>query len=223
MQSDNNRNMILAIVLSIVVLFGWQFLVAGPQLEQAQRRAEIAAQEQQAQQAAADAALGTPTVDGTTQAATPVINNGVTQAFADRATAVAASPRVTIDTPALAGSINLVGARLDDLQLKRYHETIDDNSPIITLLIPDGAPNGYFIEQGWTPPAGSTANVPDAQTQWTVESENQTLSPGNTVTLRWDNGEGLVFALTVSIDEFFMTALMISGRMACLAQIRRGG
>ena len=205
MQSDNNRNMILAIVLSIVVLFGWQFLVAGPQLEQAQRRAELTAQQQQAQQAAADAALNAPTsVGGTTQAASPVINNGVTQAFADRAAAVAASPRVTIDTPALAGSINLVGARLDDLQLKRYHETIDDNSPIITLLIPDGAPNGYFIEQGWTPPAGSTANVPDAQTQWSVESGNQTLSPGNPVTLRWDNGEGLSFHRTFAVDENYL-------------------
>ena len=199
MQSDNNRNMILAIVLSVVVLFGWQFFVAGPQLEQAQKRAQIELQER----AAADAALATPSVDG--QAATPVVNNGVTQAFADRTTALAATPRVKIDTAnALSGSINLTGGRLDDLQLKRYHETVDDNSPIITLLIPDGAPGGYFIEHGWTAPAGVTAKLPDAQSQWTIEGDNQTLTETTPVTIRWDNGEGVVFRRTFAVDPDYL-------------------
>ena len=116
MQNDNNRNMILAIVLSVVVLFGWQFLVAGPQLEQAQRRAQIEQQEK----AAADAALNAPSVDGQTATPAPVVNNGVTQAVPDRAAALAATQRVKIDTAnALSGSINLTGGRLDDLQLKQ--------------------------------------------------------------------------------------------------------
>ena len=203
MQSDNNRNMILAIVLSVVVLFGWQFFVAGPQLEQAQRRAQIEAQEK----AAADAALNAPSVDGQpAAAATPVINNGVTQAFADRAAALAASPRVKIETAnALSGSINLIGGRLDDLQLKRYHETVEDSSPIITLLIPDGAPNGYFVEQGWTAPGGATAKLPDAQSQWTVEGDpNVVLNETTPVTLRWDNGEGLIFRRTFAVDADYL-------------------
>jgi len=199
MQSDNNRNMILAIVLSVVVLFGWQFLVAGPQLEQAQRRAQIEAQEQ----AAADAALATPTVDG--EAATPAVNNGVTQAFADRASALAATSRVKIETAsALSGSINLTGGRIDDLQLKRYTETVDPTSPIITLLIPDGAPGGYFIEHGWTAPAGVTARLPDAQSQWSVEGDTQTLTETTPVTLRWDNGEGQVFRRTFAVDANYL-------------------
>ena len=160
-QNDTNRNMILAIVLSVVVLFGWQFFVASPQLEQAQRRAAIEQQEQAAQKAAADAALNAPSVDGqTATAAAPVINNGVTQAFPDRQAAIAASPRAKIDTPSLSGSISLTGGRIDDLQLKKYHETVDDSSPIITLLTPDGAPNGYFVEQGWAAAAGSTVAAP---------------------------------------------------------------
>ncbi len=201
-QNDNNRNMILAIVLSVVVLFGWQFLVAGPQLEQAQRRAEIQQQEQLAQQAAADAALNAPAVDG--QPATTPVNNGVTQAFADRQSAVSATPRVKIETStALSGSINLTGGRLDDLQLKKYHETVDDSSPIITLLVPDGAPNGYFVEQGWTASAG-TAVLPDAQSQWTVESGGDTLTETNPVTIRWDNGEGLIFRRTFAVDANYL-------------------
>ncbi len=203
-QNDNNRNMILAIVLSVVVLFGWQFFVAGPQLEQAQRRAEIQQQEQVAQKAAADAALNAPAVEGQ-PAATPV-NNGVTQAFADRQTAIAASSRVKIETAsALSGSINLTGGRLDDLQLKKYHETVDNSSPIITLLIPDGAPNGYFVEQGWAPGSGVTAEqLPTAQSQWTVEGANTTLTETTPVTIRWDNGAGLVFRRTFAVDANYL-------------------
>ncbi|HEY9011778.1 MAG TPA: membrane protein insertase YidC [Devosia sp.] len=206
-QNENTRNMILAIVLSVVVLFGWQFLVAGPQLEQAQRRAAIEQQEQAAQKAAADAALNAPSVTGgqAATAAAPVVNNGVTQAFADRKAAIAASPRAKIDTPSLSGSISLTGGRLDDLQLKKYHETVDNASPIITLLTPDGAPNGYFVEQGWAPGSGITAEqLPNAQSQWTVEGDNQTLAVGAPLTLRWDNGQGLVFRRTFTVDENYL-------------------
>src|SRR4051794_28096179 len=140
--NETNRNMIIAIVLSVVVLFGWQFFIAGPQMQRAQQQAEIAAQ----QAAAANPGLPTTTTvtnpDGTTTTttATAPANSG-TQSFADRAAALAASPRVEIDTPSLKGSIDLTGAKLDDIQLKKYTETVDPNSPIITLLSPSGAPN----------------------------------------------------------------------------------
>jgi YidC/Oxa1 family membrane protein insertase len=201
MNSDNNRNMILAIVLSVVVLFGWQFFIAGPQLEQAQRRATIEAQ----QKAASDAALATPaaTVDGATPVAAAA--NGVSQVFADRATALAATPRVKIETAnSLLGSINLVGGRLDDLQLKKYHETVDDSSPIITLLVPDGAPHGYFVEQGWTAAAGGTAVLPDAKSVWTIDGVNDVLSETKPVTIRWENGQGVTFRRTFAVDENYL-------------------
>ena len=180
MQTDN-RNMILAIVLSVIVLFGWQFFVAGPQIEQAQRRAEIEAQQQ-----AADQGIATPSAEGTTT--TPVTQDVPgTRSFADRNAAIAASPRVKIDTQSLSGSINLAGGRIDDLELKKYHESVDPSSPKITLLTPAGAPNAYFVEQGWVT-SGGTAKVPDASSQWTVEGENQTLTEAAPVTLRYDNG-----------------------------------
>jgi YidC/Oxa1 family membrane protein insertase len=196
MQTDN-RNMILAIVLSMIVLFGWQFFIAGPQLEQAQRQAELQAQ----QQAQADQALATPSADGSA-AATPADGSGA-RVFDTRDAAVVATPRVKVDTPALSGSINLMGGRLDDLLLKRYHETVDPTSPNITLLTPAGAPNAYFVEQGWVN-AGGTAALPGNNTTWEVEGENQTLTTTTPVTLRWDNGEGLIFRRTFSVDDNYL-------------------
>ncbi len=197
MQNETNRNMIIAIVLSMVVLFGWQFLVAGPQLEQAQRRAAI-----EQQQAASDTGLAAPAADGSVAPAATATQAAGT--FADRASAIAATPRVTIDTDALAGSISLTGARIDDIKLKQYRETVDPNSPIITLLNPSGAPGGYYIEQGWVPASGATIAVPDGNTVWAVEGENQTLTATTPVTLSWDNGAGLTFRRTYAVDNNYL-------------------
>ena len=200
MQSENNRNMIIAIVLSVVVLFGWQFFIAGPQLEQAQKRAAL----EQAQQApSTDTSLATPAADGSA----PAVAGADTSAagtFSTRESAIAASGRVTIDTPALAGSISLTGARVDDIKLKEYHETVDDNSPIITLLSPSGAPGGYYVEAGWAPAGGATIALPDATTVWAVEGDNQTLTVATPVTLVWDNGAGLIFRRTLTVDDHYL-------------------
>jgi YidC/Oxa1 family membrane protein insertase len=194
----DNRNVIIAIVLSMVVLFGWQFFVAGPQLERAQQQAQIAAE-----QAQSEAALATPaatvSADGT---AAPAADGSAV--YADRATAIAATQRVTIDTTDLHGSINLTGARLDDLELKQYRETVDPDSPIITLLTPAGAPGAYFAEQGWVPAAGASIAVPNGQTVWTPEGDATTLTEATPVTLRWDNGAGLVFRRTFAVDEHYL-------------------
>ncbi|WP_193337186.1 membrane protein insertase YidC [Devosia beringensis] len=192
----DNRNVILAIVLSMIVLFGWQFFIAGPQLERAQQQAQIAAEQAQSEAtpAATAVAAGTP---GTVAADGTVF-------YADRAEAIGASERVTIDTPDLHGSINLTGARLDDLELKQYQETVDPDSPIITLLTPAGVPNAYFAEQGFVPAAGTTVAVPDSKSVWTVEGGASTLTATTPVTLRWDNGAGLVFRRTFAVDEFYL-------------------
>ncbi len=208
MQSENNRNMIIAIVLSIVVLFGWQFFIAGPQLEQAQRRAEL-----QAQQQAQDTSLNTPaaTADGSLPQATApgasTTNSTTPGTYATRDEALAASPRVAIDTVALSGSISLTGGRIDDLRLKRYNETVEPNSPIITLLSPAGGPGGYYIESGWEPPQGVNLARPDSNSVWTLEGDNQTLTTATPITLRWDNGAGLVFRRAVTVDENYLFSI----------------
>jgi len=192
MQPDN-RNMILAIALSLVVLFGWQFFIASPQMEQAQRRAEIEAQQQ-------DQSLATPAADSSTTA--PVVP-GV-QVFDNRDAAIAATSRLPILTESLTGSINLTGGRIDDLELNKYHETVDPTSPKITLLTPSGAPNAYFVEQGWANPAGFTTPLPDDKSVWTIDGPNQTLSETTPVTLRYDNGAGLVFRRAFTVDKDYL-------------------
>ncbi len=197
--NETNRNMILAIVLSMVVIFGWQFLVAGPQLERAQRQAEIAAE--QAAATNPGIATTTPSQAVTTPDGAPAATTEVPATFADRPSAIAATARVGIDTPALVGSINLRGGRLDDLQLKKYTETIAKDSPIITLLTPSSAPNAYYIEQGWV--AGDGTAVPSATTVWSVEG-NDKLTPSSPVVLRWDNGAGLIFRRTFAVDDNYL-------------------
>ncbi len=196
----DNRNVILAVVLSMLVLFGWQFLVAGPQMERAQQQARIAA-EQQAEQEALAVPAANP--DGTVSAASPA-QPASAQTCADRASALAASTRIAIDTEDLAGSINLTGARIDDLRLEKYRETVDPESPIITLLSPSGAPGGYYVEHGWAPAAGATVALPDSNTVWAVENGATTLTASTPVTLVWDNGQGLIFRRTIALDEHYL-------------------
>ena len=120
-----------------------------------------------------------------------------------RAEALAASPRVKIDTPALAGSLALKGARLDDIALKAYRETVDPNSPNIVLFSPAGAPDAYYAEAGFLAGAGETLiNLPRADTLW--RADRDALTPQTPVTLSFDNGQGLVFHRQIAVDDRYM-------------------
>lgn len=198
--NDNNRNMILAVVLSMMVLFGWQYFIAGPQLEQAQREAERAAQQETSQQ---NADVAVPDGSDTAGAAAPGAGSDEALRFSNREEAIAASDRVTIATESLSGSINLTGGRIDDLHLVKYKETTDPESPTITLLSPAGAPKPYYLEQGWVAPSGADITLPNANTVWEVE-QGGTLTAQTPVTLVWDNGEGLIFRRTISVDSDYL-------------------
>src|SRR5438552_8668373 len=190
MQHDN-KNFILAIVLSMLIIFGWQYFYAVP----TQKKIETQSTSQQTTnpQAPTNPAVQPgATVPGTAQTA-----------IVPRETALASSKRIKIDTPVIDGTINLVGARFDDIQLKNYRETVNPQSPQIALLSPSGTPGGYFIEHGFVPAAGSTVKVPDANTEWQAPAD-AVLAPGSPVTLTWDNGEGVTFTRTISVDEDFL-------------------
>ncbi len=198
--TSETRNMIAAVVLSLLVVVGWQYFVITPQVEQAAQQAEIAAR-QSAQEDAAD--LATPQASG--EVASQVAAT-TPDSFASRAEAINSTERVRIETPSLTGSINLVGGRIDDLSLKKYRETVEEDSPIITLLSPANAPGGFFVEQGWVAAAGGNAKVPNGETLWNV-GENRTLSPGNPVILTYDNGEGLIFTRTIEVDDKYLFSI----------------
>ena len=195
---QNNRNYFIAIALSVLIVLGWQYFIMGPRIE-AQRLAEEArlAQEAQTTQAQPNPAAPAGTVSG----ALPGTN---TQASAEtnREEAIAKSPRVAIDTPALAGAINLTGARVDDLKLKEYRETVDPTSPIITLFNPADTKDGYFTELGYI--AGENAGaVPGPATVWTL-AEGDKLTQATPVTLSFTNEAGLTFLRKISVDEHYM-------------------
>ncbi|MCB1475510.1 MAG: membrane protein insertase YidC, partial [Rhodobiaceae bacterium] len=211
-----NRNYILAIALSVVVLIAWHFFYNIPNMQK--REAEAARQQAQAQQvqqqpstpgapSSAPTAPGTPSTAGSNVptpggSATPAAS---TPSTATRETAIASSQRVPIETPTLSGSLSLKGARIDDLLLNGYRETIDPASPRIELLSPSGAPHPYYAEFGWIAGAGAGDGMPlpNAQTEWSVAG-NGRLTPENPVTLTWDNGQGLVFNRKISVDSSYM-------------------
>ena len=164
---ENNRNYFIAIALSVLIVLGWQFFYMNPRLE-AQRQAEQAAKaHQQAQQAqTTQPAAAGAAVNGSLPAGGQTTPTVLTL---EQSVANTASSRVVIDTPALAGSINLEGARFDDLQLKAYHETVDKSSPIITLFSPADTKNGYFTELGYVG-SDATGAVPGPSTVWKLTS-----------------------------------------------------
>ncbi len=199
---SENRNTILAIVLSLIVLLGWQYFVAAPQLERQQ--AELQAQQEASQKAATGTANpDAPQPTGSQGANTAAPAAGQQAAFANRDTALAASQRVTIDTPSLEGSLNLKGGRLDDIRLKDYHETVDRSSPTIVLFSPSGSPKPYYADYGWVGDPGSNIALPGPDTIWSIDGET-TLTPSTPVTLSWDNGAGLIFKRTFSVDDNYM-------------------
>ena len=195
----DNKNFILAIVLSMLIIFGWQYFYAAPlqkklTTETAQTQTGAPATTAEGQQQAAPAAGG----------AVPGAAAGAA-APANRDEVIAATPRVKIETPFVAGSINLQGAQIDDLHLLRYRETVDPKSPTITFLSPNGTPGALFAEQGLVAATGTLAKLPDSKTLWTAP-EGAVLSEDQPVTLTWDNGEGLKFSRKIEIaDEYVFT------------------
>jgi YidC/Oxa1 family membrane protein insertase len=205
---SDQKNTILAIALSALVFIVWQYFF-GFSLQEKQK--QVAQQQQQAQQ------TQPPATPAETRPAAPgqVPGTGPAQATeVSRDDALAKSPRVLIDTSrivngkeiGLKGSIALAGGRIDDLSLLQYRETVDPNSPAIILLSPSGSAHPFYAEFGWVPAAGANVKVPGEDTQWKQEGSGA-LGIGRPVTLTWDNGQGLEFRRTISIDDKYMFSL----------------
>ena len=202
----DNRNTILAVILSGIVLIGWQYFFNIPQMEK-QRAAQLA-QSQTTKPAQDAGGTAAPQTSPSPSANAPATNAPAnvaagSPATVSRETAIAATPRVRIDTPRLSGSISLRGARLDDLSLVQFRETVDPTSPPIVLFSPSGTANPYYAEFGWVAASGSSVKMPDQNTLWQQESSGN-LTPANPVTLRYDNGDGLTFRRIISIDDRYL-------------------
>ena len=178
---DQNKNLLLATGLSFAVMLVW-FAIAPPQSPP-------------------------PTVEEVTDTSPVAGSSGgsdvSTNILSSNAKAVADADRIKINTPRLEGSLSLLAGRIDDLRLKDYTETIDEGSPIVTLLSAEGSANAYYGLNGWAAASGvEPTDVPGPNTLWS--STSKSLTPDNPVTLNWDNGKGLSFQRIISVDKNFM-------------------
>jgi YidC/Oxa1 family membrane protein insertase len=200
----DNKNTIIAIALSALVLLAWQYFFTGPQQKAREEQLQAQKQQQAQQQTAqpgqnaqtAPAPAGPPLAPGQTAQA-PAAN------AANRVDALKASQRIPIATESLQGSIALKGGRIDDISLSKFRETVDPKSPPIVLLSPSGSPDPFYAEFGWTGAAGGTAKLPTGDTVWKQEGSGA-LAVGHPVTLTYDNGDGLQFRRTISVDDKYL-------------------
>ncbi len=196
---SDQKNLILAIVLCFLIVFGFQYFVEGPKIEEAR-------QQEQAQpaQSGSEASSSAPAAPG--DLSVPAQNQGpVAQNSLTREQSLQNAARIRIATPSLHGSVSLTGARLDDLTLIKYREQVNPASPEIKLLSPAGSPHPYYAEFGWSPAPGLNIALPNSQTIWSTDATE--LTPEKPLELKWDNGAGLVFHRIISIDENYMFAI----------------
>ncbi|HEX2554602.1 MAG TPA: membrane protein insertase YidC [Microvirga sp.] len=196
---EDNRNLLLAIVLSVAVLLGWNVFFAPPTPPRTP-----ATTAQPSGGTATPTGAPSPSQAGGPSVPVPgtlPVPAGAAPAAVSREAALAAAPRVAIDTPAIRGSINLRGGRVDDVALKNYRETVDPQSPNIVLFSPAGSQTPYFADFGWVAgqPGAVPGGLPGPDTVWTADGT--TLTPAKPVTLSYDNGGGLVFRRTIGVDE----------------------
>ena len=198
MEDKQNQNFLLAVVLSMIVVGGWSYFIALPRAHQEQLRREMEAKQAttQSQSVAVQPAAGSapPATDTTTGVGSAAAPAG----FASRAAALAATPRLAIDSPGLYGSIALQGGRFDDVVLKKYHDTVDPTSANTILLSPQGFAGGYHADFDWQDADGKPVVGP--QTLWQAPV-GATLTAATPVTLTADLGNGLSIKRTVSIDS----------------------
>jgi YidC/Oxa1 family membrane protein insertase len=210
--SEDHKNLILAAVLTIAILFGWQSYV------DSQPKPEPQQQTQTSDQLVPGSA---PTAGQATPA--PIQNDAVVPAPSQsavvprvpgsltagepigqiKATLLENRPHIKINSPRLHGSIPLTGAHLDDISFIDYHEELDNSSPEISFLQPRGVKDAYFAQFGWSGAAG--VKVPNDATKWSTD--RQVLTAERPVTLTWDNGQGLIFSRTIAIDENYMFSI----------------
>ena len=182
---DQNKNLILASVLSFIVIITWFILFPPPE--------PVPSDIESAQQQSEESNLA-PNADTTK---TPLIETGETEIAVE-------AERIQIENELLTGAISTQGGRIDQLSLKNYRNTISEDSDIVTLLSPVGKPEAYYAAFGWAPAVGIKPDqVPDPNTIWTVVGNN-ILTPSSPISLMWNNGNGVKFMRKISIDEKYM-------------------
>ena len=174
----DQKNLFLAIALSLAILIGFQYLLPHP------ARPPATAPHADTAPKPSDTVGATPQDAGGAPIAPP-----------------REVPRLHIAGQRVQGSLSLLGARLDDLVLRDYRETLAADSPLVRLLEPRGEKQPYYAQFGWSA-ADPAVKLPGNDTLWTASAAE--LVAGKPVTLSWDNGAGQVFDIVVAIDDDYM-------------------
>jgi YidC/Oxa1 family membrane protein insertase len=176
----DQKNLFLAIVISIAILLGWQFIAVRY--------------------------LPHPPIPAKPAEQTPLSRANLPGSGVPAAPAAAVAqrnaPHLKIDAPAVRGSMSLLGARLDDLLLNDYRESLAPGSPNVRLLEPTGGLQPSYVQFGWSAAEGENLKLPGDDTLWTASAP--VLTAGHPVTLTWNNGEGLTFRIQLSVDDHYM-------------------
>ena len=193
----DQKNFIVAIVLSVLIIMGWQYAFPPKHTQPPQQQQTTTQSTPSGQSSGTSSSSTSPSAPPSA----PGSAHTAAEPFVPLEQALARSPRVTFDTAELIGSINLKGGRIDDVRLAKQRETLDPDSPPVPVLSPVGSEHPYYAEFGWSA-SDPSIKLPGPDTLWTADKS--TLAPGQPVRLTWDNGQNLTFALTISIDEHFL-------------------
>lgn len=196
----DKRNIIMAVLLTGIILFGWPILMETFFPDMVNKN-EAIEQSEKANTSTADSSEtdGTATAVSTTAGSATIGADAAASTIRKLPVVLAETPRVAIETPRLKGSINLQGARLDDLTLTDHTTELAKDSPPVRLFAPSGTKDAYFSRFGW---AGDGVKLPDDSTIWSADQSR--LTPATPLTLSWANETGQNFAITLSIDENYL-------------------
>ncbi len=198
MEKNNleKKNLILAIVFSAVFLFAVDAL-----FPPAQQPTAVVPENQKTAPAAPVPSAVQKTEQSFAPAPAAVVGSSKTpEVVLTQEQAVNEYPHIAIKAPAVSGSLRLKGARLDNLLLTKYRETLEQDSPYISLLSPVGTAYPFFAEFGWV--SAEAVSLPNAETPWTTKDTE--LTPEKPLTLFWDNHAGLKFIRQISVDNNYM-------------------
>ena len=184
---EDNKKLFLVAIISVLILFGWDYFYEGPRRMERERYAE-----QQRIEAIATKQA---------QKESGIADSEVTTAFLPRKELVTENDRILVETERLHGSIALKGARFDDLVLKKYRQSLEETADPVVLFSPSKTVQSYFVDFGWIAD-NKNINVPNKETVWSADKE--VLTEKDSVHLYWDNGQGIRFGLDIDVDENYM-------------------
>ena len=185
---DNQKNLLIAVVLSVVILVGFDFFFK-PEKKQLQESS--VEQNQINQNVGSDKDENIPSINSQIET-TQVDENKILE------------ERISFNSKRLSGTINLIGATLDDLSLKDYFESINKEKKI-NILNPVSSVSPYFLRIGWASPDKSI-KLPNKNSKW--KSVKKNYNENEKIQLEWNNNEGLTFYRTIEFDENFMISVI---------------